>query len=61
MIKIFSGTKIEIWSADYINFPSMREDETDEGKQVIQAEPAGIDGMFIVEVGRDLDMTELML
>lgn len=58
MKKIFSGTRIEVWHENYINYPMNRQKE-DEGLEVVQAEHS-VDDMYLVEVGTSRDMDEYM-
>lgn len=49
MIALFVNSRLEIWSAQYINHPEKREGE-DKNARVVQIEPSGTKDFFMVEV-----------
>ena len=49
MKKQFTNTRIEIWSAEYINDVDKRTEE-DKEAEIVQIEPAGTGDDYMVEV-----------
>lgn len=49
MIAKYLTSRMEIWSAEYVNKPEIREAK-DKNARVVQIEPSGTQGFFMVEV-----------
>ncbi len=49
MIGKYLTSRMEIWSAEYVNNPKIREAK-DKNAKVVQIEPSGTQGFFMVEV-----------
>ena len=56
MIAQYLTSRLEIWGANYINNPKIRE-EKDKNARVVQIEPSGAQG-FLVEVIDEEDLDE---
>ena len=57
MIAQYLTSRLEIWGANYINNPKIRE-EKDKNARIVQIEPSGTQDFFMVEVIDEEDLDE---